>query len=101
MVMLKKNYFPLKCSEAIENIGILIKNARIAKNMRQLDLAESMGVSVSTIKKIEKGDTKIEIGLVLKTMWFVGIDNIFDAIPVQKENEKTRVRHKKTKPEDF
>lgn len=98
---LKKDYFPLRCSETIENIGVSIKNARKTKNMRQLDLAESMGVSVSTIKKIEKGDRKIEIGLVLKTMWFVGIDNIFDVIPLQKENEKTRVRHKKLKPEDF
>jgi ribosome-binding protein aMBF1 (putative translation factor) len=98
---LKKDYFPLKCSEAIENIGILVKNSRKNKNIRQLDLAESIGVSVSTIKKLEKGDAKIEIGLVLKAMWFLGIDNIFDSISYQQEVDKTRVRHKKTKPQDF
>jgi predicted transcriptional regulator len=41
--------------------------------IRQSDLAERVGVSVSTIRKIEAGDRRVELGTMLHVLWQLGI----------------------------
>lgn len=50
--------------------------------MRQVDLAEAVEVSLSTIKRIENADTSVETGALLKTIWYLGIlDQLSQALP--------------------
>lgn len=70
--MAKIEYFPLECKEVIEYIALVIKERRLGSHVRQSDLAEKVGVSVSTIRKIEAGDRSVEWGTVLHVLWQLG-----------------------------
>ena len=51
---------------ALEGLGLLGKTIRLGRMQRRLtsqELAERIGVSRSTLQRIEKGDPKVEIGL--------------------------------------
>lgn len=68
----KIDYFPLECKEAIDSIALIIKESRLSSHVRQSDVAEKVGVSVSTIRKIEAGDRKVELGTMLHVLWQLG-----------------------------
>lgn len=80
--MLKIDYFPLECKELVDSIALTIKEIRLSSKLRQSDVAEKVGVSVSTIRKIEAGDQKVEWGTVLHVLWQLGA--LKDVIPVDK-----------------
>ena len=46
--------------------------------MPEAELAERVGVSRSTIQRIESGDHKCEIGLVFEAAYIVGVDLFSD-----------------------
>jgi transcriptional regulator with XRE-family HTH domain len=71
--MRKIDYFPLECKEVIDLIAFSVKNKRLASRVRQADLAEQVGVSVSTIRNIEAGERGVELGTVLHVLWQLGI----------------------------
>lgn len=70
--MAKSDYFPLECQELIDSVGIIIKQRRLYTRMRQSDLAERVGVSVSTIRKLEAGERGVELGTLLHVLWQLG-----------------------------
>lgn len=70
--MAKIDFFPLECAEVIESIALIIKERRLGSRVRQSDLAESVGVSVSTIRKIEAGERGVELGTMLHVLWQLG-----------------------------
>ena len=78
----KIDYFPLECKEAIDSIALIVKEIRLSSKVRQLDVAEKVGVSVSTIRKIEAGDRKVEWGTVLHVLWQLGA--LKEVIPVDR-----------------
>ena len=59
-------------------MGRMIRLGRAQRRLTALDLAERIGVSRSTLQRIEKGDPKVEIGLVFEAAAIVGI-KLFDA----------------------
>lgn len=101
----KIDFFPLECKEVIESIALVIKNKRLASRLRQSDLAERVGVSVSTIRKIEAGDRSVELGTMLHVLWQLGI--VKDVIAVDRalsqrpELSARRVRLPSVQKEDF
>lgn len=100
----KGKFFPLDAENFIKDLSQLIKLNRLEKNMRQVDLAEAVEVSLSTIKRIENADTSVETGALLKTIWYLGIlDKLSLTLPKVNEND---VKHKRirvgvVKDEDF
>jgi transcriptional regulator with XRE-family HTH domain len=70
--MAKIDYFPLECKELIDYIALIIKKKRLDIRMRQSDIAEQVGVSVSTIRKIEAGERGVELGTMLHVLWQIG-----------------------------
>lgn len=70
--MLKLGFFPLECSELIESIGLIVKEKRLDTRLRQSDLAERVGISVSTVRKIEAGERGVEVGTLLHVLWQLG-----------------------------
>ena len=67
-------------SEAAELLGKLIKLGRKQRQWTEQDLADRVGISRSTLKKIEKGDLRCEIGLALEAAAVTGV-TLFEADP--------------------
>ena len=66
---------------AQEGLGLFGKSIRLGRMERRLtaqELAERIGVSRSTLQRIEKGDPKVEIGLMFEAASIVGV-KLFDA----------------------
>jgi len=61
-------------------LGRLIQLGRKQRNWTEQQLAERAGLSRATLKKIEKGDLKCEIGLVFELAALTGV-TLFEAEP--------------------
>jgi len=64
--------------EAVTLLGKLIRLARKERRLSAAELAERTGISRGTLQRIEKGDPKVEIGIVFEAATIVGV-NLFDA----------------------
>lgn len=64
--------------ESLSLLGKLIKLARKQRKMTAAELAERAGISRSTLQRVEKGDPKVEIGIVFETAVLLGLP-LFDA----------------------
>ena len=64
--------------EALALLGKEIRLARKNRHMTERDLAERAGIARSTLQLIEKGDPKVEIGLVFEVASLAGAP-LFDA----------------------
>ena len=71
--MLKDRFFPIECDEVSEFIAISIKERRSALRLRQYDLAERVGISLATLRKIESGEPVVAVGSVLHVLWHLGL----------------------------
>lgn len=64
--------------EAVALLGKLIRLARKERRLSAAELAERTGISRGTLQRIEKGDPKVEIGVMFEAATLVGV-NLFDA----------------------
>lgn len=64
--------------EAVMLLGKLIRLARKERRLSAAELAERAGISRGTLQRIEKGDPKVEIGVMFEAATLVGV-NLFDA----------------------
>ena len=64
--------------DAVTLLGKLIRLARKERRLTAGELAERTGISRGTLQRIEKGDPKVEIGIVFEAATIVGV-NLFDA----------------------
>lgn len=60
-------------TEAVSLLGRLIRLHRVERGMPAKDLADRAGISRTTLRKIESGDMKCEIGLVFEVAVLVGV----------------------------
>lgn len=60
-------------SQALTLLGLYIRQGRKQLRMSEADLAERIGISRTTLQKIEKGDAFVEIGLALEAAFLVGV----------------------------
>jgi transcriptional regulator with XRE-family HTH domain len=59
--------------EALRLLGAQVRLARKQRGMTETELAERVGVARSTLQLIEKGDPKVEIGLVFEAATLAGV----------------------------
>lgn len=71
--MLKNKFFPIECEEVSESIAISIRERRAQLRLRQADLAERAGISLTTLRKIESGEPVVALGSVLHVLWHLGL----------------------------
>lgn len=97
--------FPLACAEQLVNIGLLIKTRRLERKIRQKDLADQTGLSVTTLGKIEAGVPSVEIRGYMTALWHLGLLNeVFRDLSVPSPAPyatEHRVRLKRFSEEDF
>lgn len=83
MQTVKKRTYSAYNRKAVAFMGKLIRLYRKERKMTLHDLAERVGISRSTLHKIENGDMKCEIGIVFEAAAIVGV-KLFavDSIPI-------------------
>ncbi|MFN0047406.1 MAG: helix-turn-helix transcriptional regulator [Sphingorhabdus sp.] len=64
--------------EALIMMGGLIRLTRKQLKISEADLSERIGIARSTLQMIEKGDPKVEIGLVFEAAVLVGVPLFVD-----------------------
>ena len=99
----KIDFFPLEGTFFLENCAALIKEKRLEKKLRQQDISEMIGISLSTYNRIEQGNPNVELGSFIKVLWHLNIlDGLAEVLPKSKKmTDLQRVRLKKSSWEDF
>ena len=68
-----KRAFSAITQDALSVLGQQIRLARKARRLSESALAERVGVARSTLQRIERGDARVEIGLVFEACVIVGV----------------------------
>jgi transcriptional regulator with XRE-family HTH domain len=63
---------PLPVSRAIEKLGTDLALARRRRHISQASLAERIGASLNTVKRMEKGDPRVPLHFVARTLHVFG-----------------------------
>lgn len=63
---------PLPAARAIQKLGSDVALARRRRHISQASLAERIGASLNTIKRLEKGDPRVPIHFVARTLHVFG-----------------------------
>lgn len=77
--------------EAARLLGAQIRLGRIHRRFSQAELAQRVGVSVETMRKIERGDLSVALGSVFEAAAIAGVA-LFDSDPDRRRGEARRVR---------
>jgi transcriptional regulator with XRE-family HTH domain len=64
--------------ESIALLGKMIRHGRKQRHMTEHDLADRLGIARSTLQRVERGDPRVEIGIMFEAAALVGV-NLFDA----------------------
>ncbi len=78
--------------EAAELLGSQITQARLARRWTVRELAERVGVSPTTLQKVERGTPSVALGTALDAATLVGVP-LFYADSSRLADEAARVRH--------
>ncbi|WP_422050888.1 helix-turn-helix transcriptional regulator [Shimia sp.] len=74
----RKKTVSREAKEAIELLGLMIRSARLERNMTTNDLASRAGVSRPLLARVENGDSKVGIGSVFEIAAVVGVPLLGD-----------------------
>jgi transcriptional regulator with XRE-family HTH domain len=95
---------PLPVERAIIKLGSDIGLARRRRRISQISLAERMGASVSTVRRMEKGDVRVPIHFFARALHVFGeiqaLENLLDTsrddigLTLMDENLPKRVHNK-------
>lgn len=66
---------PREVSLRLQALGSRIREARLHRKLRQVDLAERSGLSRTTVESIERGNAQTAIGAYLRALWVMGLDD--------------------------
>jgi len=73
---------PLPVARALVKLGTDLSLARRRRHITQASLAERIGVSVSTVRRMEKGDPRIPIHFIARALHLFGeikaLENLLD-----------------------
>lgn len=74
----KKRTYARHTLEAISLLGKMVRLGRKTRKMTEHEMAERLGIARATLQRMEQGDPKVEIGLMLEAATLLGI-KLFDA----------------------
>ena len=76
--------------EVARLLGLRVREARIERRMRVEELAERVGCSHVTIRKVERGELTVGLGVALEAAFIVGVP-LFSPEPDRRRVELRRV----------
>jgi transcriptional regulator with XRE-family HTH domain len=65
---------------AIQALGVRLRAARLRRKMTQAIMAERVGVSIPTLKKLEEGDPTTSLATMLRVLTVLGLAGDIDKI---------------------
>ncbi len=65
-------------TDGIALLGKMIRLGRKQRKITQVELCERLGIARDTLQRLEKGDPKVEIGIVFEAATLVGV-KLFDS----------------------
>lgn len=74
--------------QVLAKMGVRIKKARLRRNIRAEQLAESTGISKGTLSSIEKGVSTVSIGAYAAVLCALGMENDLDLIALDEEGKQ-------------
>ena len=77
MTIKKERAYSRYTKDAVVLLGKHIQLARKARKITERDFADRVGISRTTLQKIEKGDLKCELGIVFEAATLAGV-KLFD-----------------------
>jgi len=78
MPTMQKRTYARYTLDALALLGKTIRLGRKLRKMTEHELAERLGVARSTLQRMEKGNPKVEIGIMFEAAAIVGVQ-LFDA----------------------
>ena len=69
----RSEHAPFEVSEGLREIGQAIRAARLRRRQPASDLASRVGVSLPTLRKLEKGDPSVSLGVFARAVWTLGL----------------------------
>jgi len=78
MPQIQKRTYSRYTQDVLAVFGKMIRLGRIQRRLTAQELADRIGVSRSTLQRMEKGDAKVEVGLMFEAAAIVGV-KLFDA----------------------
>jgi transcriptional regulator with XRE-family HTH domain len=86
-------------------LGQRLRAARLRRKLTQAMLAERVGVTVPTIRKLEGGDASTSLSVVLRALVVLGLSQDIDRLAAEdllgrelQDSELKRPRHPRTPP---
>jgi transcriptional regulator with XRE-family HTH domain len=79
---------------SLEALGRRLKEVRLEKDDTQQEFASRVGISVPTLRKMEKGDPHVSIGLWIEALWL--LDRLSDLDQVLAPRESLFDQYEKT-----
>ncbi|GGD00703.1 hypothetical protein GCM10011396_55340 [Undibacterium terreum] len=98
---------PTLVVERLHTWGACIRNLRLTQNIRMVDLCERMGITHTTLRRLEKGDPGAGAGLYLNAFMILGaIEIVAPSLPIDLKNTSTvnhrvRLGYSKEADDDF
>lgn len=72
--------FSADLADRLRRLGGRMRDARVYRRLRQIDLAKKTGLSRSTIESIERGEASTSLGAYAHTLWVLGLDRELDLL---------------------
>lgn len=81
-----KRKYPIPVQNALKKLGADLRAARKRRPIQVATMAERMGVSEPTLRKIEKGDPTVQVGHVAQALFVLQmIEGLSDLAAVSKD----------------
>lgn len=92
--------------EGLTDLGRAIRDARLARRLRQKDLSSRVGISVATLKRLERGDPTLAIGRVLEVLTTLSPDLLADLVGTVRadpagDSLRRKAKGERSKRDDF
>jgi transcriptional regulator with XRE-family HTH domain len=71
---------PIPVERAILKLGNDVSLARRRRHISQISLAQRIGASISTVRRMEKGDARIPIHFYVRAMQLFGVLDAFEQV---------------------
>ena len=71
--MSRNREFSAATLDALEMLAARVRVARRERRMRAAELAERVGVSLTTLRKVERGDPTVALGVAFEVAAMVGV----------------------------
>ena len=64
---------PGSVSSALQELGAAIRVARIRRRQSAQDFASRLGVTLPTLRKLERGDPGVAVATFVSALWLIGL----------------------------